>query len=64
MMAAGEGDDEVRERAMMNLLAGLPEHERERTLARMLDEMERLHRESGAAVPGWIGRLRERHGLG
>ncbi len=63
-MAAGEGDDEVRERALLNLLTGLPEHERERTLARMLDEMERLHVENRAPVPEWIGRLRERHGLG
>jgi len=48
---------------MMNLLAGLPEHERERTLARMLDELEQLHVENGAPVPEWIGRLRRRHGL-
>jgi hypothetical protein len=64
MMSAGDGDDEVRERALMNLLAGLPQHERKRTLARMLDRLERLHLENGAPVPEWIGRLRERHGLG
>ena len=63
-MAAGDTDDEVREKAMMNLLAGLPEDERERTLKRMLDELERLHVENGAPVPEWISRLRERHGSG
>jgi len=63
-MSAEESDDEVRERAMMNLLTGLPEDERERTLARMLDELERLHLENGAPVPEWIGRLRARHGIG
>jgi hypothetical protein len=64
-MAAGDtDDDEVREKAMMNLLAGLPEDERERTLKRMLDELERLHVENGAPVPEWISRLRERHGSG
>lgn len=64
MAAAGDSDDEVREKAMMNLLAGLPEDERERTLKRMLDELERLHVENGAPVPEWISRLRRRHGNG
>lgn len=61
-MAGDDLENEVRERALLNLLSGLPEAEREKTLARLLDELERLHVESRAPVPRWIGELRKRHG--
>ena len=60
-MAEGDSEGDVREKAMLNLLAGLPEAERARTLARLLDELERLHLENDAPVPTWIAELRKRH---
>ncbi|HEX8695615.1 MAG TPA: hypothetical protein VF746_24590 [Longimicrobium sp.] len=51
----------MQETALRNLVAGLPEGERERTLRRLLDELERLHVEHGVDVPYWIDHLREKY---
>jgi hypothetical protein len=57
--SVGEGDD-LQERLLKELVASFPPGERPAVLARLLDEIERLHRENGAPVPAWVRRLRER----
>ncbi|HYJ81198.1 MAG TPA: hypothetical protein VEW03_16405 [Longimicrobiaceae bacterium] len=52
---------ELQETALLNLLEGLPAAEQPRLVARLLGEVERLHRERGVAVPDWVGQLRERY---
>lgn len=60
-MSRRDREGEVQETALRNLVAGLPEGERERTLRRLLDELERLHVEHGVDVPYWIDHLREKY---
>ena len=55
-----DGGDDVHERVLWRMVAALPEAERTPVLLRLLDEIERLHRESGAEVPPWIDRVRTR----
>jgi hypothetical protein len=59
-MAEGEGG-ELQEKALLNLLEGIPEAERPRLVARLLDEVERVHRTNGSEVPGWVAEVRERY---
>lgn len=54
--------DEVHEAALLRLLEAFPPGERGRALSRMLDELERLHLDNGAEVPGWVRSLRARMG--
>ncbi|HEX2204447.1 MAG TPA: hypothetical protein VHG91_14145 [Longimicrobium sp.] len=51
---------EVHEAALLRLLEAFPPGERAAALGRLLDEIERLHREHGAEVPAWVVALRKR----
>lgn len=57
-------DHDVYELALRQMVAALPEADRPAAMARVLDEIEALHREEGAPPPPWIARVRERLGLG
>jgi hypothetical protein len=61
---AGEDavSDEVREQVLGRMLEAFPEAERRAAMLRLLEQVERLHREHGAEPPGWIARLRARLG--
>ena len=65
-MAAEPGDErggeDLHERVLRRMVAAFPEPQRAAVLARMLDTLERLHRDSGAEPPAWIARLRRRLG--
>ena len=57
-MSVDKGGDEVRRRMLAEMVAAFPPDERPAVLARLLDEIERLHRENGVAVPAWVVRAR------
>ncbi len=61
-----EGPDagELHERVLREMVAALPEEERPTALARLLEQLERIHREHHAEAPPWLRALRERLGGG
>ncbi|HEU0053374.1 MAG TPA: hypothetical protein VFQ39_09365 [Longimicrobium sp.] len=59
-MSEDAAGDEVRERVLREMAAAFPAKERPQMMARLLDEIERLHQRNGIAVPGWVGRMKVR----
>jgi hypothetical protein len=48
------------EAVLRRMLESIPPADRDRALARILDELARLHREEGAEVPAWLDEMRRR----
>ena len=51
--------EEIHVRVLREMVSTLPEPERPAALLRLVDEIERLHRENAAEVPAWIEYARE-----
>jgi hypothetical protein len=59
-MSDDAAGDEVRERVLREMAAAFPARERPEILARLLDEIERLHSDNRVPVPGWVARMKAR----
>lgn len=52
----------LHERVLREMVDVLPPAERPAALRRLLDELERVHREHGLPLPDWAARLRQELG--
>jgi hypothetical protein len=60
METPDERAEEIHVRVLREMVSTLPQAERPAALLRLVDEIERLHRENAADVPAWIEQARER----